>query len=144
MVRRVLNPSLAVWAIVLALNLGGWLLTWVKTDIDPGLLVTWLLGSAAVFALAGGVLTRHEPSWVTLVAVLLEWGIVTSVLWSVGSWTCPTTTVCSPPVIESFGPALLTSPIVLIAFLGRFSRRRAGRETGGLPSTTGSAEPASP
>lgn len=117
---------MVLWTIVLALDLGGWLLAWIKSDIAPGPLITWLLCAAAIFALGGGVITRRSVWWVTLIFVLVEWGMVIATIWPTESWGCSSASACGRPAIVWFGPALLTSPMVLIAFVGRLAGRSGG------------------
>jgi hypothetical protein len=119
--RRVLNPTLALWVIALALDLGGWLVAWTKTDVDPGLLMTWLLASAAIFAFGSGAITSRSVWWVTSIVVLVEWGMLIATIWLMGGWGCPSGSACAHPAIEWFGPVLLASPIVVIAVVGRFA-----------------------
>jgi len=133
--RRVLTPTMALWATALALDLGGWFLAWYKTDIDPGLLFTWLLAGAAIFALGGGVITSRSIWWVTLILVLVEWGMIIATIWPIGAWGCSSGSACARPASEWFGPALLTSPIVVIAFVGRLASRRAGWASGSQQSS---------
>jgi hypothetical protein len=128
--RRMLNPTMASWVFALALDLGGWFLAWFKTDIAPGLLITWLLAGAAIFAIGAGVITRRFIWWVTLILVLVEWGMLIAAIWPTEAWVCPSGPGCARPAMVWFGPALLTSPIVVIAFVGRLAGRSAGWVSG--------------
>jgi hypothetical protein len=130
---------MALWVIALALDLGGWFLAWIKTDIAPGLLIAWLLCSAAMFGLGGGVITRRSLWWVTLIFVLVEWGMVIAAIWPTEGWGCSSASACGRPAIVWFGPALLTSPMVLIAFVGRIASRSGGWASGKVRSRASAA-----
>jgi hypothetical protein len=119
----------------LVLSMATWLLLWIKTDLDPSALVAGFLVSAALFALAGGVITRRAIWWVTLLVATVEWGILIVTMLPTAGWGCPARlSPCAAPGSVWFGPPVLTAPIVVIVFLGRLAGRRAGWSLGRVGS----------